>query len=267
MPRSIPKRFGEDIQQEVVRRYVAGERRVDIAKSLGTKSETITTILKAHNVEIRRDASYVRRFSPAIEQQIAERYRQGDSLNAIAKSSGLTIGGVRKIVKRHGVPMRHQGAIWRGLSAQQNARVVQLWQEGEAYSAIGLHLGVSAEVIKKVLRANGYEPTPRHRRRERTSNWKGGRTKTSGGYWYVYLEPDDPMHEMAGYSNYVLEHRLIMARKLGRPLFSSETVHHLDGNKENNVEENLQLRKNRHGRGQSFVCADCGSHNIVADGI
>ena len=39
----------------------------------------------------------------------------------------------------------------------------------------------------------------------------------------------------------VLEHRLVMARKIGRPLAKDEFVHHIDGNRANNDPSNLVL--------------------------
>ncbi len=63
---------------------------------------------------------------------------------------------------------------------------------------------------------------------------------------------------------YVFEHRLVMARSLGRPLAPKETVHHIDGDRQHNDLSNLQLRSGRHGNGAVYRCRDCGSHNVEA---
>ncbi len=76
------------------------------------------------------------------------------------------------------------------------------------------------------------------------------------------VDVDDPMAVMRNHHGYVLEHRLVMARKLGRPLLASETVHHIDGNRENNAPENLELRQGKHGKHIVMCCLDCGSRNI-----
>jgi hypothetical protein len=73
-------------------------------------------------------------------------------------------------------------------------------------------------------------------------NWKGGRYQCPrSGYLFIWLAPDDPLFCMATSNSYAREHRVIMARHLGRPLLADEHVHHKNGKKNDNRLENLEL--------------------------
>ena len=48
-----------------------------------------------------------------------------------------------------------------------------------------------------------------------------------------------PVHPRADNYGYVFEHIIILEAKLGRPLAPGEVSHHIDGNKLNNLPENL----------------------------
>ena len=61
----------------------------------------------------------------------------------------------------------------------------------------------------------------------------------NGGYRRVYKD-----------GSYILEHRWVMERFLGRKLTSDETVPHINGNRTDNRIENLELWTSRHPRGQ-----------------
>lgn len=79
------------------------------------------------------------------------------------------------------------------------------------------------------------------RNREGHPHWRGGRHVTVGGYVQVVVPLDDPMICMADDRGRIFEHRLVMARRLGRPLAPEEHVHHLNAQKQDNRIENLEL--------------------------
>lgn len=75
--------------------------------------------------------------------------------------------------------------------------------------------------------------------------WKGGRHVRSDGY-AVRAAPGHP-HANNGY---VKEHRLVMEARLGRYLLPGENVHHINGVKDDNRDENLELWTTKQPKGQ-----------------
>jgi HNH endonuclease len=85
------------------------------------------------------------------------------------------------------------------------------------------------------------------------------------GYVLVLVDEDDAIaRPMASKQGYVPEHRLVVARALGRTLLPTEQVHHINGQKTDNRLANLELRTKPHGPGVALECRSCGSRDVRA---
>ena len=76
--------------------------------------------------------------------------------------------------------------------------------------------------------------------------WKGGKSRHKKGYILQY-QPQHPRSKSNG--GYVFEHILIIEKFLGRFLLEGETVHHINGVKDDNRIENLELWTTNHPSG------------------
>lgn len=151
------------------------------------------------------------------------------------------------------------------LTQSEVDEIVALYQGGMSTVEIAPMFSRSYEGIRSILLRRRVIMRPPGRRGDRHHNWRGG-TYLENGYRVIMVDPSDPIiGPMAtkGRGDYALEHRVVMARSLGRPLRPGETVHHVNGDRLDNRLENLQLRQGNHGRGAAYCCGDCGSFNVM----
>lgn len=103
---------------------------------------------------------------------------------------------------------------------------------------IGEIFGVDSEVIRYHMKRHGIERRiPSACPGEMNGSWRGGRIIDKDGYVLIH----SPGKSGARKNGYILEHRLVMERVLGRELLPSEVVHHKDTDKQNNAPGNLEV--------------------------
>jgi phage replication O-like protein O len=100
----------------------------------------------------------------------------------------------------------------------RNGKFIGLQKDWELWEKLAVVQTIEAKdpPNRRIIRADGY-----------------------AAIWIGAVEPE--FKSMVTRQGYVLEHRLIMARKLKRVLEPWEVVHHIDGVRDNNKEENLML--------------------------
>lgn len=205
-----------------------------------------------------------RKFTQEVEEEIIKRYVSGERSGALAKEYGTDRKRINIIAIRHGYgeyASTVKGGV-RGINTTHlNERIIELHSQNLSQINIGKQVGVSQSVISRVLRQHNLKPNNPcgNGKGVDSYSWKGGIVKTPCGY---IQEMSDAFPSMRNKSGYIAQHRLVMARYLNRPLEKWETVHHIDGNRENNDISNLQIRIGNHGKHCSYICSDCGSNKL-----
>ena len=96
--------------------------------------------------------------------------------------------------------------------------------------------------------------------RERAPNGSPRPIYNADGYRLIWA-PGDPHAQASGYA---AEHRVVMSKMLGRPLLPSENVHHVNGVKDDNRPDNLELWVTMQPTGQRPEDLVAFAHEILA---
>jgi transposase-like protein len=233
----------------------------EIAKKLAISPNTVYRMLHNSGIYIAGRAE-TKPCRILVKGEVAEKiicdYNNGMNWVELGSKYGYGQYSMREAIRRAGVKIKDHGGQRRRVYKEEEKEIVRLYkEEGFTQAQICVKLNIGQTVLSRVLLANGINPSRGFG--ENHGSWKGGISKNGDGY---ILIRDQSFPEMLNRSGYVLQHRLEMAKYLNRPLTKNESVHHIDGDKENNDISNLQLRIGKHGSGVTYCCQECGSKKL-----
>lgn len=239
---------------QIARLYESGRTIDQIVVDLKLSTYVVRGSLLRNGIERRARGFYTRKFCDP--DQVIRLYLDLKSCKKVARSLDVPENAVLAVL--HQRKIRTRNALYQ-LSTEQEQEAVRLYRE----------LGLSTVEVREKLQVPYRSLQAAFARMGITRSDRGCptgvrrvRTGRDGEYLAVRVHDDDPLACMRQASGLVLEHRLVMARHLNRPLLPTETVHHINNDGCDNRIENLQLRVGRHGTGYVLRCSDCGSHRL-----
>lgn len=248
----------------VIETYLENHSAYKTGKRLGVSHKYVYRVLHAEGVAVpgwSDEKPNRRKLSDAQVAEAVSDYESGVSFKVMSEKFGCSDWAIRSAIKRSGAKRRLNGGQPRIFSTHEKSEMISLFENGWTQTALCAKFNTSQASVSRVLRDAGVCINA-HRSGENHGSWKGGVIKNQYGYRLVLVPPNHKFSCMRTSTGYVLEHRLVMAETLGRPLHKYETVHHINGNREDNRPENLQVRKGKHGTGVVMQCACCGSYDV-----
>jgi transposase len=195
--------------------------------------------------------------NPKMQSQWIELYQSGMSTNEIAKISDCHYKTVNNFLRANNITIRTLSDQWdlgrhKRIKAISDKELITLYQKGIGVEQLARHFGISNRRVSKVLKENGIplrygfrglhseqskNKMSESRKGPKNHNWNGGISRR----WAGHIAIKSPTHPFADQQGYVLKHRLVMEKHLGRYLKPTEVVHHIDGNPANNRFSNLMI--------------------------
>lgn len=268
-----PTKLTKIVERSIVKEFRGGVPAAEIGRLRGLSYSLVIYVLKRYGVKPGKNETHVQPRTLEDRKEDVLAFHEKHTGEITAKHFGVSASTLSRFLRSLHVPTHPRGSIpdrYDHLASE----IIRRWITGESKQSIAQAYDIHKSTVTKILWRHcpkeSLAPGPQHWK------WKGGRRISgNGGYVVVPIPESHPFFEAMHYrtgragtqgpgSKLVMEHRLVMAEHLGRPLTHNETVHHIDGNRRNNAISNLQLRISDHGPGIVLECRKCGSRDLQA---
>ena len=143
----------EDLKETICERYKNGESSEKLSDFFRVGSAAIIRVLKENNIEIRgtkRDLS----LEPLYEK-ISDDYKNGLSVNKIAKEYEITKEKIKVILKHQGVKLRTSEEANRAINLEDRKEIIKLYLEGKSMEYLRKQFSCSNSALYGLFEKEG----------------------------------------------------------------------------------------------------------------
>ena len=152
------KSLSNSQEQEICRRYIAGESGPKLGQAFGVNGCTIMETLKRNGLEARSAREAKGGLTDAQDAELCRRYKVGESTGQLAASFDVSQTSVKNILKRHGVKARSAREARGGLTDAQEAELCSRYEAGETTIRLAAAFGIgSTSTISAILKRKGIQ--------------------------------------------------------------------------------------------------------------
>lgn len=275
------RRISEETRTAIAARYATGESTVVIARAFDTHPSCVTRVAVDAGLP-RRQPDRVR-LSDEQSEAVVKLYEGGDSVESIAREMNVAPATVTRTVHRLRGRVRRVGRPWNDSELCHQTLVpgkprimLRYGRRAPCRCIKCRHCGARRWFPTSTLRRLLKSPTftgvctqcTAERARARRAECLKDEPKTlrrtlRDGYIVltrhgIGAADIDLFDALRGATAFVLEHRFVMSKVLGRPLHPYESVDHQDGGKTNNDPKNLRIYLR--GKQQPGSCPGYGTY-------
>lgn len=137
--------------------YQSGRSSAEIAKEFSVSTDLVLKHVRSSGITT-RDAGFYKKYCLSSDEinEIYQRHQNGDEWDHLASSYNMTVGTLKKLVKKSGLAIlrkKSPNVSRKKLSFGQEGEVIELYKKGELFLDIAQKFGVSEHTIRRIVKS------------------------------------------------------------------------------------------------------------------